>query len=97
MLQVNSLNRGSCEGCEAACGVVFRPVCSRDQDTVYPNQCQAACAGAGDTVECQVHCCNQSCKRTFTKISHTRREPNIVESTYQPFNILRIYQDTMLC
>ena len=69
LLQVNSLNRGSCEGCEAACGVVFRPVCSRDQDTVYPNQCQAACAGAGDTVECQVHCCNQSCKRTFTKIS----------------------------
>ena len=57
-LQVNSLNRGSCEGCEAACGVVFRPVCSRDQDTVYPNQCQAACAGAADTVECQVHCRN---------------------------------------
>ena len=49
------MNKGSCEGCEARCGMVFRPVCSGDQATVYANKCQAECAGVTDTRECQVH------------------------------------------
>lgn len=48
------MNKGSCEGCEARCGMVFRPVCSADQATVYANKCQAECAGVTDTTECQV-------------------------------------------
>ena len=51
---MGSVNKGSCEGCEARCGVVFRPVCSADQATVYANKCQAECAGVTDTEECQV-------------------------------------------
>ena len=54
MCQVGSVNKGSCEGCEARCGMVFRPVCSGDQATVYANKCQAECAGVTDTTECQV-------------------------------------------
>ena len=46
--------QGSCEGCETKCGMVFRPVCSSDQMTVYPNKCQAQCADVNDTVECKV-------------------------------------------
>ena len=34
--------------------MVFRPVCSGDQATVFANKCQAECAGVTDTVECQV-------------------------------------------
>merc|ERR1711963_108394 len=51
--QVNAVNRGSCEGCEAKCGMVFKPVCTKDQKLVYPNICQAKCAGVEDTVDCQ--------------------------------------------
>ena len=54
LLQVNAVNRGSCEGCEAKCGMVFKPVCTKDQKLVYPNICQAKCAGVEDTVDCQV-------------------------------------------
>lgn len=55
LCQVGSVNKGSCEGCEARCGMVFRPVCSGDQATVYANKCQAECAGVTDTTECQVN------------------------------------------
>merc|ERR1712113_390361 len=51
--QVNAVNRCSCEGCEAKCGMVFKPVCTKDQKLVYPNICQAKCAGVEDTVHCQ--------------------------------------------
>ena len=48
------MNKGSCEGCEARCGMVFKPVCTGDQATVFANKCQAECAGVSDTMECQV-------------------------------------------
>jgi len=51
--QVGTVNKGSCEGCEARCGMVFKPVCTGDQATVFANKCQAECAGVSDTVECQ--------------------------------------------
>jgi len=50
---VTSLNRGSCEGCEQKCGMVFKPVCTPDQSLVYANLCQAKCAGAIETVQCK--------------------------------------------
>merc|ERR1712013_413433 len=43
--KISRTNQGSCERCEARCGMVFLPVCSEDQETIYPNQCQAECAG----------------------------------------------------
>ena len=46
-VQISRTNQGSCERCEARCGMVFLPVCSEDQETIYPNQCQAECAGTG--------------------------------------------------
>ena len=45
IVQISRTNQGSCERCEARCGMVFLPVCSEDQETIYPNQCQAECAG----------------------------------------------------
>ena len=50
---VSSINKGSCERCEARCGMVFKPVCSQDQSLVYANKCQASCAGDDNTTECQ--------------------------------------------
>merc|ERR1712210_220058 len=50
--QLSSENQGSCEGCEAKCGMVFTPVCSLDQRLIFPNQCQAHCAGV-ETVDCK--------------------------------------------
>ena len=47
IVQISRTNQGSCERCEARCGMVFLPVCSEDQETIYPNQCQAECAGTG--------------------------------------------------
>merc|ERR1711915_195182 len=41
----STLSQGSCENCEEKCGMVFLPVCSEDQETIYPNKCQAECAG----------------------------------------------------
>merc|ERR1719510_1363607 len=39
------MNKGSCNSCEERCSMVFTPVCSSDQATLYPSQCQAECAG----------------------------------------------------
>jgi len=43
--KTSSTNQGSCENCEAKCGMVFLPVCSESQEIIYPNMCQAVCAG----------------------------------------------------
>lgn len=37
--------KGSCEGCEARCNQIFAPVCSEDQEVVFPNTCLAKCSG----------------------------------------------------
>merc|ERR1719187_914664 len=50
--ELSSSNQGSCEGCEAKCGMVFTPVCSLDQQLIFPNRCQAHCAGV-ETVDCE--------------------------------------------
>merc|ERR1712203_232676 len=50
--EFSSSNQGSCEGCEAKCGMVFTPVCSLDQQLIFPNRCQAQCAGV-ETVDCE--------------------------------------------
>merc|ERR1712080_142306 len=49
--EISRANQGSCEGCEARCGMVFLPVCSQDQGLIFPNRCQAQCAGVS-TVDC---------------------------------------------
>merc|ERR1711913_15809 len=43
--QVSKENQGSCEGCEAKCGMVFTPVCTLDGKLAFPNPCLASCAG----------------------------------------------------
>merc|ERR1719500_2618972 len=49
--QVSQDNQGSCEDCETRCGMVFLPVCTLDQSLIFPNKCQANCAGV-ETVDC---------------------------------------------
>merc|ERR1740128_766559 len=43
--KISATNQGSCENCETKCGMVFLPVCSEDQEIIYPNKCRAECAG----------------------------------------------------
>merc|ERR1712106_1277443 len=49
--QQKDATQGSCQGCEAKCGMVFTPVCSEDQTMIYPNKCQAECSGV-ESVDC---------------------------------------------
>ncbi|XP_023332019.1 uncharacterized protein LOC111704115 [Eurytemora carolleeae] len=44
-LQFGEPETGDCEGCSNDCSAVFSPVCSLDQEIIYPNSCHAACAG----------------------------------------------------